>query len=405
MNDELGEVGRIEREVAAEVGALLAILGTEPTVLGVAAADDDGWDALAAIAAAPDACDVDVEADAAADAAILALVLATGRRVTAEPARPRDHVPARRAARAPRPATGPRRQGWWWGAAASAAVALGLGGALALNPSAPAMAGAPPMLRFAAGDAFRLLDPGTIDTLPSAHDALLELGDAASTAVDPPSGGAVQFVELDAWFSSSSEAGTVIEPVHRDSWLAPDGSVRAEEARYGGFDPWGNLTNPSIPPGVHTSVDEIPAGSFDPTLAVAASTDPAQVLSDLMPQVEVGGCDGVELDCTVGAIEGLFMQYDVPSATRAAIWRAFSARSDLRLMGAVTDRLGRDGVGIGFRESSPGLDSAAVLIVDPASGDLLGVEKVVHLADEQPRLAKVMAVSRSATVATVGDKP
>lgn len=407
MSADLNDVERIEREVAAEVDLLVAVLGAdlgrdllEPgadgdlsdvSTRGLAPVADQGADSVEG-----------VRDDAAADAALLALIVATGRdgfpgagRRTGSPALGAPvHVR--------RPGPGPGR-GWWYGAAA-AAIVLGLGGALALTPSTPAAAG-PPMLRFTAGDAFQLLDADAAAALPSAHDTLLALGDAAAATVDPPSGGDVQYVQVGAWYASGDDSGTVLEPVQRDNWLAPDGSVRGEEARYGGFDPWGALVSVSIPPGVQTNVDEIPAGTFDPALAASASTDPALVLGDLVGPVALGGCDGVELSCTVSVVENTFTQYVVPSGTRAAIWRALGARSDMRLMGDVTDRLGRHGVGIGFHEQTNGWTSGGVFIVDPSTGALLGFERVVRLPDEQPRLAEVMAVERSATVAAVGDKP
>lgn len=388
MNAEMNDAARIEREVAAEVDILLAVLGAEP---GDGPADADEPADTAAVAAE----------DAAADAALLALVLATGRRDSsatgARPGRPAPAAPARE------PGSGRGRR-WWYGAAAAAAVTLGLGGALALAPSSPATAD-PPMLRFAAGDAFALLDADAAAALPSAHDALLALGDAAAATPDPPSGGDVQYVQVDAWYASTGDDGTVIAPVHRDVWLAPDGSVRAQEARYGGFDPSGDVLDVRIPPGVRTAVDELPAGTFDPTLAETASKDPAHVLSAIVGPVSLGGCDGVALSCTTNALENLFRQNVVPSDTRAAIWRALAARSDLRLMGDVTDRLGRHGVGIGFREPADGWSAGGVFVVDPATGTLLGVERVVHMRDQKPRLSEVMAIARSATVAAVGMKP
>lgn len=421
MNGDLTRTERIERQVAAELDLLVGILGAVPAfgVIADEVADeawadeaqaDEAWDGLGsvtALAAEPDAEAIaDLRADADADAALLAMILATGRADASAPDARADRLTLVGSGRTahPRPSVRRRRR-WWYGAAASAAIALGLAGALTLTPSSPATAGQPPMLRFTVGDAFTLLDADTADALPSAHDTLLALGDAAAATTDPPSGGDVQYVQLSAWFASRSDDGTVLEPVQRDSWLAPDGSVHAEEARYGAFDPWGDLVQPSIPPGVRTDADDIPAGSFDASLAVDASTDPTLVLTDLVGPVSIGECDGVQLSCSLSVVETTFMQYVVPSDTRAAIWRALAARTDLRLMGDVTDRLGRHGVGIGFREPVEGWATGGVFIVDPSTGELLGVERVVHMQGEEQRLAEVMAIQRSAWVAAVGDKP
>lgn len=422
MNDELSEVQRIEREVAAELDLLAAILGVDPAldpadvVAGpsdesplTGTGTDTGTDTDTGtgsgtedeVAAAPGGGADDEPVDGApvralgvtdADAALLAAILATDRGERA-PAGDRTVVVRRPGVL--------RSRRWWYGAAAAAAVTLGLGGALALRPSAPATADQPAMLRFAGGSAFTLLDADATDALPSAHDTLLALGDAAAATTDPAVGGDVQYVQFSAWFSSRSDDEVVLEPVQRDSWLAPDGSVRAEEARYGAFDPWGDLVQPSIPPGVQTAVDEIPAGSFDASLVVDASTDPALVL----PELVRGGCDVAQLSCTTSHVENTFMQYVVPSDTRAAIWRALAARTDLRLMGDVTDRLGRHGVGIGFREPVEGWAAGGVFIVDPGTGELLGVERVLHMPDEPAMLAEVTAIQRSEWVAAVGDKP
>jgi hypothetical protein len=260
------------------------------------------------------------------------------------------------------------------------------------------------MLRFTKGSAYDLLSADGARALPSARQALLDLGDAAEAAVDPPSTGDVQYVRVSAWYASTTDEDTVIEPVERQAWLAPDGSVRAEEARYGSFSPLGELVQSDVPAGVTATVDEIPAGTFDATLAATVSNDPTRVLDDLSTGFSGVTCD--DLSCTTSVVEGLFTTFAVPAATRAAVWRSFAERSDLHLMGSATDRLGREGVGIGFRiDPGGGPVFGGVFIVDPANGALLGVERVVDMPDEEPRLNEVMAIARSTTVATVGDTP
>ncbi|GHH64575.1 hypothetical protein GCM10017673_07460 [Streptosporangium violaceochromogenes] len=74
----------------------------------------------------------------------------------------------------------------------------------------------------------------------------------------------------------------------------------------------------------------------------------------------------------VRAVENLHSHDVVEPALSAALWRVLAAQDDLRELGRVRDRGGRPGEAFGF-EDGPLL---GVLVVSPATGDLLATELI-----------------------------
>ncbi len=285
----------------------------------------------------------------------------------------------RRADRAPR-----RARRWVAAAAGVAAAAIG-GTVLALlplhDPPTAVASGSPPMLAY----------PVTPEELAAgggepAHDTLLELADAAAAHPDPEPAGDVQHVLAQAWYLSTVVGGdgtptSTVDPVVRETWLSPDGSLVALEWRGQHLGEDGLLAAVDTTP-ADAAVDRIPAGTFDPGLFAAMSEDPATLRAELLDAAG-GAAIGCGPDttyaawCLYQAAAIVSDGYVLPSTFESTLWTVLADEPGVTLAGEVTDRTGRRAVALGVPGGPPtGVEAVQVLLVDAGTGRMSGHEEV-----------------------------
>jgi hypothetical protein len=378
-----------EERAAQDVAYLRAALGAPPReaasdarVSDDTVSDGDAWDEVR-------------------DGAILAHVLASSRL----------HV-VTAAASSARPTRARRRL--TLAAAACVVAVLGLVVGPLVGSQGPALAATPPMLRFTEAAPPDVLTGGG----EPARDALLALADAAAGRVDSPPGQdeTVQRVETLNWFTSrmvdeNDELTIFNSPVHRTTWVAADGSFRADEVRGGGFEHSGSLV---LPKGVDEDEaryqDELPAGTVQADTVALLPREPDALRTTLLDVYSAGACDGTAATrCVADQYADLAMQYVVPGPVDAAFWAALAEDRAVRALGAVTDRQGRTGEAFAYVASRGGKEwTVGVLIADPQDGRLIGTESVRQEPDllgDEPVVDAVRVLVSSSWVPTIGDTP
>jgi hypothetical protein len=185
---------------------------------------------------------------------------------------------------------------------------------------------------------------------------------------------------------TETEQGYVIKYVDEtELWVAPDGSGRKRYRILGAEYPdeasrryWESATPrpPTTPPTTPTPTrrreyDDLPAGMAGPTAPLGA--DPAELRRQLDPAAGLA-----TLAMNLHNVCGF---YGLPRATRAALLNLLATVPGLVWRGTVTDRAGRAGVAVTGEEKG----QQALLVFDPATGELLAHEQV--LAGGMPRVA------------------
>ena len=307
-----------------------------------------------------------------------------------------------------------RRARRWVAAAAGVAAAAVGGTVLALlplhDPPAAVASGSPPMLAY----------PVTPEELAAgagdpARDTLLELADAADERPDPAPAGDVQHVLAQAWYLSSTVGGdgsttSTVDPVVRETWLSPDGSLVAMEWRGQHLGEDGLLAAVDTTP-ADASVDRIPAGTFDPDLFTAMSDDPATLRGELL-EAAGGAAIGCGPDttyaawCLYQAAAIVSDPYVLPSSFESALWRVLADEPGVTLAGEVTDRTGRRAVALGIPGGPAGPDVVQVLLVDGGTGRMSGHEEVTLRSEaagiDEPTVTQFRYVVGADRVAEAG---
>ncbi len=142
------------------------------------------------------------------------------------------------------------------------------------------------------------------------------------------------------------------------SWTAADGSG-ALRSRVGDQDP----SEEAFGPGGRSLVFALGGLSTDP--------------STLATQLEVAHPVANGPAERLVAITDLAREQPLPPAVRAAVLRYLAATPGLLLTGPVEDRSGRRGVAVHLDSDHSGLPTRYTLIIDPASGRLLGDEQLL----------------------------
>lgn len=242
---------------------------------------------------------------------------------------------------------------------AGLAGALTFGGATAATGVTPSglatgigalTATTPPMLSYVGAD------QSAADLLESIADATAD--DSASTSSDQ-----YRYVHWQAWSMRGGDGEPDrIVPVERWSWLADDGTARThgiEDGRSEGYMDWpvGGYAVPMTERVVLT--DDADAAAKALTGATSAEAADAYQLLDRytqLAQIEGLGADAPE---RVGFLQAL-------------------AASDVVAYGQVTDRAGRTGQAFGASWEHDGLRDEIRIVVDPATGQLLAKESIIH---------------------------
>jgi hypothetical protein len=186
-----------------------------------------------------------------------------------------------------------------------------------------------------------------------------------------------------AWRADGSPRGWVIIPVLR---VKPDGTVE--------------FTKTSSAPGAPLAFDQqmngdvadaVGDGSWLTTAQLAAfPADPARLKALMVRYVNydyrfVGGPAKGTMDQNLMVEAVNLLQAPLPPAVRSAVFQVMAGLSGSRTLGPMRDPLGRTGYGIAIADAQlvdeawlpSGTQGEAVLIVDPASGQLLATEVIV----------------------------
>lgn len=318
------------------------------------------------------------------------------------------------------PARTPVRKPWTWRVATAAVAAAAVVVGVLVWSSGPDQAatavGHPAMLDYA------IATPGDVaaGAAPSAAAELHGLAALARAAEGAdPSAGDVQYVAARTLFLARTEEGGIVDqalyPAATQSWLAADGTVRRVEVRGSPLTVDGRLAAPILPTTVGVDTDEIyPPGTADPTLTAQLSRDPATLRAQLLePFPEGFGCladPTITTYCLSLRIEELWQAHVVPADLTAALWELLAAEPAVALLGATTDRAGRDVVAVAFPPSATeSIPTVRVLLLAAATGNLAGTEEIVlssaDLGVTEPTVFSFQAFVTSAWVPAIGDVP
>lgn len=282
--------------------------------------------------------------------------------------------------------------------ACSSVAAAGVVAVAVLQPwtSPTAAADTPPVLRYEFAAAENIAHaPGK-----DARATLLELAKAASKAPTATSHGANQHVVTDNWYASiddnAHKDSVAVIPTVNETWLSAKGSLRLIERRDSPLAPDGRGlpqkgTWDKQPP---TSDETHQAGSND-TKAIAALPRTASALKPALltlTQCDDAARGSVRAHCLLTKMDEYNSFYVVPPRMTSAFWSLLADQDATRLLGTVKDRAGRNGVGISLiHPTRP--QYRLVYIVNPATGQLLGIEEILIKADAQLKL-KAPAITR-----------
>lgn len=259
--------------------------------------------------------------------------------------------------------------------ASAAVVAIGLVAIRPFSGTEMAAAHTPPLLTFNA------TRPGDMPQAGRpASDILADLARRSRTQTASPPG-PVQHVVVDAWWSSSEDAGDAgvhseLIPVRRDTYFYPDTTMRAVE-RYG--EPLredGTLAKQETweqrPVASNESFESPDPG---PTYADDLPMDPATLRGSLTSTHDSVLCSQAPGGCLVEDVINLYHSYVISPSLSGALWEVLSQEPSIYYVGTTHDRLGREAVAFTTR-ATDGVSQVLVL-ADPDTGAYLGDEQVL----------------------------
>ena len=237
---------------------------------------------------------------------------------------------------------------------AGTAAAVVAGVLVAVQPwgTPVAQAATPPLLDYEFAEAARIADAPGVDPA----DTLEQLALAAERARSGTSPSAVLHVVTEGWSIDTDfdpDPDSTITPTMTENWLYPDGRFRTR-AHLGepltadgrGVPQGGRLDRET------TFLDERdePAGSRDAQFFVDMPRTVDGVRDALLDDIECLDRErGQERSwCLTDQIVNLSQTYVIPPDVMASIWRMLAEEEDIRSLGTVKDRTGRDAVALSF---------------------------------------------------------
>ena len=261
-----------------------------------------------------------------------------------------------------------------WLLAGAAATVLVLAGGIALWPgaAAPAVAVTPPLLPIST-------------TERSAGAPVLEaIATTAEALPDEPVTGPYRYVRTEGWGLNSAvtDQGTtsVLASSQSQAWIKLDGTGRYRTV-----------------PGVDL-VDRVASReTLEAALGERATRDTTITPGTAQPLVDLSRLDftdpvafALSVDPTINAstpadtllieaVGHLFATQPLPPAVRAKVWRLLAAVPEATYRGQTSDRAGRTGDVITLEDDgrAHGLAGRDVLVIDPATGQLLEADHVL----------------------------
>jgi hypothetical protein len=187
---------------------------------------------------------------------------------------------------------------------------------------------------------------------------------------------------------------SVIVPGITEQWIADDGSglqIHASGEPVEAGPPGADADRRAIddlPDGEGEITEFAPGEMWVPPIA-SLPRDPVALRDKLLVNPGDGGpcdansdvydpetCDRPESVQLYVALEELHVER-VPPDLLATFYRALAEEPDLRAYGQITDRAGRRAIAVGFDSDYAGLPTRHMMIVDPDTGTLLGLEEIL----------------------------
>ena len=266
--------------------------------------------------------------------------------------------------------------------AACILVAIGI----VVNPAAPAAIATTPLpLRY------DLVADGDIATAVGAPAApvLSGLVTVASERVEAPRTGDLQYVRSERWsfvsVQGGDESGAAVVPSAVLTWVAPDGSLRRSTRSGEPLLLNGTFTLPPQEPSADGSlgvgIEQFGPGSSRASgVAALATVAPDALRATLL---ERAGCISPDQPAAPCVLDGVARIHDdavVDGRVDAVVWSLLAADPTIVTLGRVTDRAGREDVAV-----TTAVDVKApvrtILLIDPVTGALAGVEQVLLSQD------------------------
>jgi hypothetical protein len=252
-------------------------------------------------------------------------------------------------------------------ASAAALVLLALIGLQFVPMPRPAYAATPPPLQYTGGAG-------------PARQLLTDIAQKAAAAPDPARTGDYEHLVVQSWSLwtqvDDERVTSAIIPSRAESWRGPDNSgrraTRYEEPQFTSTsNEWlwraQNLLRDALDP----RSEDYPAGQFP---AMWADQPPA---GDLDAWLHVGHPKENGPYETIVAVTDLARERLLTPAARAAALRIVAQLPGLTYDGTGTDRAGRAGAAFSMTTDRSGLPTRHTLILDPATGSLLGYEQML----------------------------
>lgn len=244
-------------------------------------------------------------------------------------------------------------------------------------------AATPPMLAYRVAEG----------TAKPAGPLLERVADAAARQPQPAGtagDGGYWYSRSEGWTLNSTVgdglSASAVVPTVLETWTRPDGSGRLVE-RQGALEfsngeqrgLWQRLRQRTD---ATTRTEDLPPpapGGLVPAGVTKLSTDPAmlarQFLTDRLQGNSPDVPDSVERFYAARTL--LMERQPLTPGLRAAVLRVLARDPAVRDLGRVTDRAGRAGVAVAVSDASGGLPESLRMILDPATGHLLGFEEVL----------------------------
>ena len=266
--------------------------------------------------------------------------------------------------------------------AACILVAIGI----VVNPAAPAaVATMPPPLRY------DLVADGDIATAVGAAAApvLSGLATVASARLEAPRTGHLQYVRSERWtfvsVQGGDESGAAVVPSAILTWVAPDGSFRRSTRSGAPLLLDGTFTLPpqgqSADGTLGVGIEEFGSGSSGaPGVATLATVGSDALRATLLERAGCVAPDQPAAPCLLDGVARIHDDAVVDGQVDAVVWSLLAADPTIVTLGRVTDRAGRNDVAV-----TTAVDVRApvrtILLIDPVTGALAGVEQVLLSQD------------------------
>jgi hypothetical protein len=238
------------------------------------------------------------------------------------------------------------------------------------DAATPAYAATPPMLRFRMP-----LDP---------PDAVTLLGQIAAAAErsSPRGSGAYEYIHIQGWSLTQPEF------MNRGQW-----SLDPHDSQV-----WRRVSDNSgrsifRTPDMAAFSDDQAAATYGPgelptfPIPGALATEPDQLRS-LLTDTSVTSNAGRY--SPLGIVALLAEHRVLPPAVRATLWQIVAELPGIAYAGQVTDRAGRTGEGFSMPYDAIAGPARDTLILDPATGEVLGFERVLEAITDPDHLARTL---------------